>query len=157
MKQLREGHVEIVKLCKEWGATDFNWAMSNAAREGHVEIVKLCKEWGATDFNWAMSNAVRYGHVEIVKLCKEWGETDFDETMSYAVKYGRVEIVKLCIEWRGFSLIHDELFRYHHKREFSKRIHEELLPIAWHPDRVYDWCFDEEEKGFLEGIWRVAD
>ena len=50
-----------------------------------------------------------------------------------------------------------DLFHYHHKREFSKRIHEELLPIAWHPDRVYDWCFDEEEKGFLEGIWRVAD
>ena len=50
-----------------------------------------------------------------------------------------------------------DLFHYHHKREFSKRIHEELLPIAWHPNRVYDWCFDEEEKGFLEGIWRVAD
>ena len=44
-----------------------------------------------------------------------------------------------------------DLFHYHHKREFSKRIHEELLPIAWHPNRVYDWCFDEEEKGFLGG------
>ena len=31
-----------------------------------------------------------------------------------------------------------DLFHYHHKREFSKRIHEELLR-------------------FLEGIWRVAD
>ena len=50
-----------------------------------------------------------------------------------------------------------DLFHYHHKREFSKRIYEELLPVAWHPDRVYDWCFDEEEKGFLEGIWRVTD
>ena len=23
---------------------------------------------------------------------------------------------------------------------------KELLPIAWHPDRVLDWCFDEDEK-----------
>ena len=131
--------------------------MSNAAWKGHVEIVKLCKEWGATDFNSAMEEAAWEGHVEIVKLCKEWGATDFDEAMSYAAKGGHVEIVKLCRGWLGFSLINDELFRYHHKREFSKRIHEELLPIAWHPDRVYDWCFDEEEKGFLEGIWRVAE
>ena len=55
-----------------------NNAMSNAAWKGHVEIVKLCKEWGATDFNRAMSNAAWEGHVEIVKLCKEWGATDFN-------------------------------------------------------------------------------
>ena len=51
-------------------------------------------------------------------------------------------------------MISRDIFRYHHKREFSKKIHEELLPVAWHPDRVYDWCFDEEEKGFLEGMWK---
>ena len=116
--------------------------------------LKLCGEWKT---NNAMAKAAKGGHVEIVKLCKEWGATDFNWAMSYAAKRGHVEIVKLCRGWLGFSLINDELFRYHHKREFSKRIHEELLPIAWHPNRVYDWCFDEEEKGFLEGIWRVAD
>ena len=47
----------------------YDWAMSYAAKGGHVEIVKLCKEWGATDFNRAMSNAAWEGHVEIVKLC----------------------------------------------------------------------------------------
>ena len=45
--------------------------MCGAAKGGHVEIVKLCKEWGATDFNWAMSKAAWEGHVEIAKLCKE--------------------------------------------------------------------------------------
>ena len=50
--------------------------------------------------------------------------------------------------------LHEELLRYHHKRKFYINIHEELLPVAWHPDRVYDWCFDEEEKGFLEEMWR---
>ena len=47
----RDGHIEKVKLCKDWGATDFSNAMDEAALGGHIEIVKLCKEWGATDFN----------------------------------------------------------------------------------------------------------
>ena len=54
---------DIVKLCGEWGATDFDEAMSYAAWKGHVEIVKLCKEWGATDFNSAMCGAAKGGHV----------------------------------------------------------------------------------------------
>ena len=53
-----------------------------------------------------------------------------------------------------FDEIHEELFEYHHKREFSKKIHEELLPVAWHPDRVYGWCFDEEEKSCLKKLWK---
>ena len=32
--------VEIVELCKEWGATDFDAAMVAAAEGGHVEIVE---------------------------------------------------------------------------------------------------------------------
>ena len=26
------------------------------------------------------------------------------------------------------------------------KIKEQLLPIAWHPDRVMDWCMSEDEK-----------
>ena len=66
MNQTRKFLNDIVKLCGEWKT---NNAMSYAAWKGHVKIVKLCKEWGATDFNWAMSNAAWKGHVEIVKLC----------------------------------------------------------------------------------------
>ena len=33
-----------LKLCGEWKTN----------KGGHVEIVKLCKEWGATDFDEAM-------------------------------------------------------------------------------------------------------
>ena len=45
------------------------------------------------------------------------------------------------------------LFSYHHKRQFGRGIRDELLPIAWHPDRVYDWCFDEEEKKVAGQLW----
>ena len=52
--------------------------------------------------------------------------------------------------------VFDEIFKYHHQCEFSGKIYEEMLPIAWHPDRFWDWCVDEEEKGFLEGMWRES-
>ena len=69
-----EDHIEMIKLCKRWGAIDFDLAMVNAAREGHIGMVKLCKEWGATEFDEAMRWAAKNGHIEIIKLCKEWGQ-----------------------------------------------------------------------------------
>ena len=149
------GHIEIVKLCREYGATDFDEAMYEAACGGHIEIVKLCREYGATDFDEAMREAVCNGHIEIVKLCREYGATDFDEAMYEAACEGHVDIFKLFRDWIGFEAIHHDLLRHHHKREFSRRIHNELLPIAWHPNRFWDWCVCEEEKVFLEEMWKV--
>ena len=42
-------------------ATDFDRAMRDAARGGHIEIVRLLKDWGATEFNWAMAKAADQG------------------------------------------------------------------------------------------------
>ena len=60
-------------------------------------------------------------------------------------------VVGLCRDWLGYDSIHQELLRYHHRRRFFRRIHDEVLPIAWHPDRFWDWCIDEAEKEFLKG------
>ena len=35
---------------------------------------------------------------------------------------------------------------YQKRKEQKAPIKEELLPIAWHPDRVMDWCMSEDEK-----------
>ena len=33
------------------------------------------------------------------------------------------------------------------KRKAQKaKIKEELMPVAWHPDRWWDWCVPEHEK-----------
>ena len=44
----------------------------------------------------------------------------------------------------------DKLFAWYNGYKKWKaqkaKIKEELLPIAWHPDRVMDWCMSEEEK-----------
>ena len=150
----RGGHFEIVKACREWGATDFDGAMAEAAFGGHLEIVKACKEWGATDFDEAMEEAASSGHLEIVKVCKEWGATSFDWTMANAAEYGHFKIIKACKEWL-YGNVHQDLFKLHHKRKFYKRVHAQLLPITWHPDRVIDWCFDEDDKKYLKKLWRA--
>ena len=35
---------------------------------------------------------------------------------------------------------------YKQRKAQKAKIKEELLPVAWHPDRVIDWCFSEDEK-----------
>ena len=43
------------------------------------------------------------------------------------------------------------------KRKAQKaKIKEELLPIAWHPSRYWDWCMSEDEKKKkkeIEKLW----
>ena len=40
-----------------------------------------------------------------------------------------------------------EWFEGYQKRKAQKaQIKEELMPIAWHPDRVTDWCMSEDKK-----------
>ena len=47
--------------------------------------------------------------------------------------YGRV-LEQMKIKEKIKTLF-EELFKYHHQREFSGKIHEELLPIAWHQEK----------------------
>ena len=36
------------------------------------------------------------------------------------------------------------------KKQKSKK---ELMPIAWHPSRWWDWCIPEDEKQEREKLW----
>ena len=33
-------------------------------------------------------------------------------------------------------------------------IEDELMPVAWHPSRYWDWCMDEDEKKTAEQLWK---
>ena len=46
-----------------------------------------------------------------------------------------------------------EWYQGYQKRKTQKaKIKEELLPIAWHPSRWWDWCFPEDEKKETEKL-----
>ena len=43
----------------------------------------------------------------------------------------------------------------HQKYKVQKaKIREELLLVAWHPSRCWDWCMAEKEKEETEKLWR---
>ena len=44
---------------------------------------------------------------------------------------------------------------YKHRKAQKSKIKEELLLVAWHPDRFFDWCFDNDEKEALEQLWKI--
>ncbi len=113
------GHVGIVQLCHDLGATNVDRFMTLAAGEGHKAIVQLCHDWGATNVNGAVARDAKKGHETIVRLCPEWGAAvkglcsgprnnraavpqvgaDVDTAMAYAARFGQEAIVRLCFEW----------------------------------------------------------
>ena len=32
------------------------------------------------------------------------------------------------------------------RKELKKELSEELMPLAWHPNRWWDWCMSKDEK-----------
>ena len=47
-----------------------------------------------------------------------------------------------------------EWYEGYQKRKAQKaKIKEELLPIAWHPSRWWDWCAPNDEKQETEKLW----
>ena len=42
---------------------------------------------------------------------------------------------------------------YQKRKAQKAKIKEELLPIAWHPNHVWDWCMPRDEKKEIEKLW----
>ena len=42
---------------------------------------------------------------------------------------------------------------YQKRKAKKASIKEELMPIAWHPSRYWDWCMSEDEKKETEKLW----
>jgi hypothetical protein len=73
MESSMTGDIEMCRLAKEWGATNWNGMLKCAALGGHEHLCRLAKEWGATKWNWMMSGAAEGGHEHLCRLAKEWG------------------------------------------------------------------------------------
>ena len=58
--------------------------------------------------------------------------------------------IKIWHDYRCPCHNEDSLLKWYndyYKRKAQKaKIKEELLHIAWHPDRVIDWCISEDKK-----------
>ena len=63
------------------------------------------------------------------------------------------ELERIVYKQRYFASLSADLYQAVHKRQYFHSLRDELAPIAWHPDRVIDWCFDEDEKRDLKRLW----
>ena len=43
--------------------------------------------------------------------------------------------------------------KYEKRKELKKKISEELMPIAWHPNRWWNFCVSEDEKKEIDPIF----
>ena len=57
-----------------------------------------------------------------------------------------------CVDDYRVIKWHDE--ENHQKYMAQKaQIKKELMPIAWHPSRYWDWCMSEDEKKERQKLW----
>ena len=42
---------------------------------------------------------------------------------------------------------------YKQRKTQKEQIKEELMPVAWHPNRYWDWCMPKDEKQDISGLW----
>ena len=75
-----------------------SFAMSVAAGEGHMDLVKVMVDKGATDVNRSLRAAAYSGYMDIVKFLLNIGATDIDEAISTAVMNKQIDIVKFLLE-----------------------------------------------------------
>jgi len=121
-KACEHGHLEIVKLMIDQGATNWNNGLYIACKYGHLEIVKLMIEQGATDWNTGLEGACYSGNIEIVKLMIEQGATDWNYGLYIAFREEHMEIIHLMINngaetvIDGYDLTKYIMIRYAYKK-----------------------------------------
>ena len=51
------------------------------------------------------------------------------------------------------TIIRIRLLAWHIKSEKHKALKKELMPVAWHPERRYNFCMSKDEKKEIDPIF----
>jgi len=75
------GHVEIMRMCLEWGATQpANSLLLLGAANNHEEVLRFCHDTlGAIDVTGAYWEAAPRGYTRIMAICREWGADTYNQ------------------------------------------------------------------------------
>lgn len=92
------GHLEIVQLLLEAGATKLNKALQMAAEAGHEKIIDLLVARGDLNLGWGLAGAASGGHLAIVHQMIERGATRTPESLISAIMGKNHEIINLILD-----------------------------------------------------------
>ena len=68
-----------------------------------------------------------------------------DETAGVAIN--GVALIFSLVRTAFLSRILKSIWKaYENLKEQKKELSEKLIPVAWHPNRWWDWCKSEDEK-----------
>ena len=76
-----------------------------------------------------------------------YGDGEYDD--DYQTKYNINNFIIYSFE----VIIPLDVFKKLHKQKFYKDLYDELMEVAWDPDRFMDWCLDFEESRNLKERW----
>ncbi len=141
------GHIKIINLIMEKGATNFDRGLASGCQGGQKKIIELLISKGANNFNWGLVQACLNGYIEIVKIIIEKGATDFNWGLYCACKYK--DIALLMIE-KGANMdncsiplnIEDIYYLYQRKINISSR-YEELYNTCKNAKSLFQQTLQE--------------
>jgi hypothetical protein len=64
----KSGNKEIINLLEQLYKHNYEWALNGACLGGHIDLIKLCIEKGARNFNSCFYCLYIKGHIELVKI-----------------------------------------------------------------------------------------
>ena len=97
-----------------------------------------------------------------------YDDDDYPYELEYFVNDVDIDYFEFTIHTHKYKILHKEKFdeeiqeellyesnRRIHKRNFYNDLWEDLLPIAWDPTRILNWCIDVEELEELKERWGI--
>ena len=133
-------HFKMEKMC-ERAIEKNSWCLKYVS--GHLQVEKMCiksikKEAEALEL---VLDQFKTG-----EMCKRAIETDLYTLVFCPDWFVTQEQIKSWYDG-DYDDETPEWYEGYQKRKAPKaKIKEELLPIAWHPSRWWDWCIPEDEK-----------
>ena len=81
--------------------------------------------------------------------CSEMGIVDIDlNNISLGDKFDEDDPDTIIL-MRGLAWH----IKFRKREEHKKELREELIPVAWHPNRWWDWCMSEDEKNEIDPMF----
>ena len=120
----------------------------------HLKTKWMCKEAVRREA-WSLYNVPDY--FETQEMCDKAVEEDpcaLEFVPDWFVIQEQLKIWHNDNYWHNSALI-IKWYNGHKKQKAQKaKLKRELMPIAWHPSRWWDWCVPEDEKKETEKLWK---